>query len=80
MAGFVYTQKITCAMCRNIATTAVKYTKLKPSQPKTYNKIQPCFGNMLEITQRYNMMQTCKLVKEDGTLTCSDREVSNCLK
>ena len=28
MAGFIYTQKITCAICRNIATTAVKYNKL----------------------------------------------------
>ena len=50
-----YEDFISYAKCRNITTTAVKYVK-SLFETKLASKIQPCFGNMLEITQRYNMI------------------------
>ena len=70
---------ISYAKCRNIATTAIKYakssfeTKLAKDIQQNPTLFWKYVSNNTKVRQDVD-----KLVKEDGTLTCSDHEVANC--
>ena len=68
------------AKCRNIATTAVKYTKssFETKLAKDTQHNPTLFWKYVRNNTKV-WQDVDKLVKEDGTLTYSDHEVANCL-
>ena len=68
------------AKCRNIATTAVEYAKLsfETRLAKDIQQNSTLFWKYVRNNTKVRQ-DIDKLVKEDGTLTCSDHEVANCL-